>query len=469
MTKESQQFDKMVNTPIKKLVITLGIPTIISMLITAIYNIADTFFVSQLGKAVSGAVSVVFPLQAVIQAIGFTLGMGGGSVISSLLGEKKDKEAQEVGSSSFYLALVLGVLICVISLIFMGPLLNLLGATENGFEHAKNYAKYIVIAAPIMTGSFVLNNLLRSEGKSKLAMIGLTIGGLLNIGLDPLLINTFNMGISGAAIATLVSQTISFTILLSMFVFKKSIIKLSPYAISKQFAVYSEILKVGFPSFCRQGFVCLATILLNNQASTYGEMVGPEVNDAAQSAMGIVGKIVTVIFTVSLGIGQGYQPVCGYNYHSKRYERVKEATIFTFSFMTCVMLVLSLFFFIFAEKVMNLFIDDSMVVKFGVKALRWQCFAMPFVSVNTICNMTYQSTKQKTKATILSCCRQGIFFIPLILLLPLFIGLDGVIVSQSIADLITCVFSIFFFISLIKEINNKIKNSKNESELVESI
>lgn len=467
MTKESQQFDKMVNTPIKKLVITLGIPTIISMLITAIYNIADTFFVSQLGKAVSGAVSVVFPLQAVIQAIGFTLGMGGGSVISSLLGQRKDKEAQEVGSSSFYLALALGLLVCVVSLVFMDPLLNLLGATENGFEHAKNYAKYIVIGAPIMTGSFVLNNLLRSEGKSKLAMIGLTVGGVLNVGLDPLLINTFEMGISGAAIATLISQSISFLILLSMFVFKKSIIKLSPYAISKKFNVYSEILKVGFPSFCRQGFVCLATILLNNQASKYGAMLGPEFDDAAQSAMGIVGKIITVIFTVSLGIGQGYQPVCGYNYHSKRYERVKEATLFTFYFMTCVMLVLSTFFFIFAKNVMNLFIDDSMVVKFGVKALRWQCFAMPFVTVNTICNMTYQSTKQKVKATILSCCRQGIFFIPLILFLPMFIGLDGVIVSQSIADLITCLFSVFFFISLIKEINNKIKNSKNE--FVESI
>lgn len=466
MTKESQQFDKMVNTPVKKLVITLGIPTIISMLITAIYNIADTFFVSQLGKAVSGAVSVVFPLQAVIQAIGFTLGMGGGSVISSLLGQKKDKEAQEVGSSSFYLALILGLLICAISLIFMNPLLELLGATENGFVHAKNYAKYIVIGAPIMTGSFVLNNLLRSEGKSKLAMIGLTVGGLLNIGLDPLLINTFDMGISGAAIATLTSQIISFSILLSMFIFKKSIIKLSPYMISKEFTVYSEILKVGFPSFCRQAFVCLATILLNNQASKYGEMIGPEVNDAAQSAMGIVGKIVTVIFTVSLGIGQGYQPVCGYNYHSKRYERVKEATLFTFYFMTIVMIFLSTFFFIFAENVMNLFIDDEMVVKFGVKALRWQCFAMPFVSINTICNMTYQSTKQKVKAVILSCCRQGIFFIPLILLLPLFIGLDGVIVSQSIADLITCIFSIFFFISLIREINYKIEQTKSEIELV---
>lgn len=457
MTKESQQYEKMLNTPIKKLVITLGIPTVISMLITSIYNIADTFFVSQLGTAVSGAVSVAFPLMSVIQAIGFTLGMGGGSVISSLLGEKKDKEAQVVGSSAFYCAIALGLLITVFSLIFMDPLMYLLGATKTGFEYAKDYSLYIVLGAPIMTGSFVLNNLLRSEGKSKLAMIGLTIGGLLNIALDPLFIYTLNFGISGAAIATIISQFISFCILLSMFVFKKSIIKLSPFMISKDFGVYFEVFKVGFPSLCRQGLACIATILLNNQAKTYG-------SDAALSAMGIVSKIFTVIFSVSLGIGQGYQPVCGYNYYAKRYDRVKEAMLFTFYIMIIIITTLSGFFFIFSNKVMEIFRDDQEVIAIGSKALKWQCAALPFVSINVISNMTFQSTKQKFKASLLSCCRQGIFFIPLIIVLPLIIDITGVIITQASADFLTCLFTIPFFIGLIKNINKSIKNSNNMLE-----
>lgn len=450
MTKETKQFDKMVNTPIKKLVLSLGIPTIISMLITSVYNIADTFFVSQLGTSASGAVSVIFPLMAIIQAIGFTLGMGGGSVISSLLGEKRDEEAQVVGSSAFYSAIILGLVITVFSLLFMNPLLKLLGSTDTALEYARDYALYIVLGAPIMTGSFVLNNLLRSEGKSKLAMIGLTAGGLLNIALDPLFIFSLDMGISGAAVATLLSQLTSFIILLSMFVFKKSIITLSIFKISRSFHVYSEVIKVGFPSMCRQGLASIATILLNNQAKLYG-------GDPALSAMGITSKIFMVIFSISLGIGQGYQPVCGYNYYSKRFDRVKEAMWFTLIVMLITMSVLSIFFFTFSTQVMEVFRDDQEVIKIGSKALKFQCAVMPFLSINTICNMTYQSTKQKFKATILSCCRQGIFFIPLVIVLPMIFDINGVVSTQAAADLLTFVFSVFFFINLCKDINNKIQ------------
>lgn len=450
MTKETKQFDKMVNTPIKKLVLSLGIPTIISMLITSVYNIADTFFVSQLGTSASGAVSVIFPLMAIIQAIGFTLGMGGGSVISSLLGEKRDEEAQVVGSSAFYSAIILGLVITVSSLLFMNPLLKLLGSTDTALEYARDYALYIVLGAPIMTGSFVLNNLLRSEGKSKLAMIGLTAGGLLNIALDPLFIFSLDMGISGAAVATLLSQLTSFIILLSMFVFKKSIITLSIFKISRSFHVYSEVIKVGFPSMCRQGLASIATILLNNQAKLYG-------GDPALSAMGITSKIFMVIFSISLGIGQGYQPVCGYNYYSKRFDRVKEAMWFTLIVMLITMSVLSIFFFVFSTQVMEVFRDDQEVIKIGSKALKFQCAVMPFLSINTICNMTYQSTKQKVKATILSCCRQGIFFIPLIIVLPMIFDINGVVSTQAAADLLTFIFSVFFFINLCKDINNKIQ------------
>ncbi len=426
------------------------------MLITAIYNIADTYFVAKLGASASGAVGVVFSFMAIIQAIGFTLGMGGGSYISALLGEKRDDEAQEVGSTAFYVAIFLGMLLMVFGLLFLRPLLTVLGATDTVLPYASDYARYIVIGAPIMTSSFVLNNLLRAEGKAKLAMIGLTTGGLLNMGLDPLLIHGFNMGISGAAIATLISQAVSFTILLSMFLFKKSIIKLSIFRISKKVYIYIEIIRIGFPSLCRQGFASLASILLNNQAGKYG-------GDPCLSAMTIISKISMVIFSVCLGIGQGYQPVNGYNYFSKNYKRCKEAMLFTFFVSTALMTFSSLLFFIFSKQVMNFFIDDDDVIEIGKVALRYQCIALPLMPLNTICNMTFQSTRKKFKAALLSCLRQGLFFIPIIIIMPLVLNITGVITSQALADILTCLFSLPFFIAYIKEINNKIKNENEQT------
>ena len=458
MTKEELQYNKMVKTPIKRLVLNLAIPTTISMLITAIYNIADTYFVAKLGASASGAVGVVFSFMAIIQAIGFTLGMGGGSYISALLGEKRDDEAQEVGSTAFYGAIFLGILLMLFGLLFLRPLLTVLGATDTVLPYASDYARYIVIGAPIMTSSFVLNNLLRAEGKAKLAMIGLTTGGLLNMGLDPLLIHGFNMGISGAAIATLISQAVSFTILLSMFLFKKSIIKLSIFRISRKAYIYIEIIRIGFPSLCRQGFASLASILLNNQAGKYG-------GDPCLSAMTIISKISMVIFSVCLGIGQGYQPVNGYNYFSKNYKRCKEAMLFTFFVSTALMAFSSILFFIFSKQVMNFFIDDNDVIEIGKVALRYQCIALPLMPLNTICNMTFQSTRKKFKAALLSCLRQGLFFIPIIIIMPLVLNITGVITSQALADILTCLFSLPFFIAYIKEVNTKIKNNEDELKM----
>lgn len=456
MNREEQQYIKMTESPIKKLIITLGIPTIISMLVTAIYNLADTFFVSNIGvgderKFASGAVGVVFSLMAIVQAIGFMFGMGAGSLISSKLGEKKDEEAQVVASSAFYVAIVLGIIFSIICIIFMDPIMGMLGATEKVLPYARDYAIYIVFGFPVMIASFIMNNLLRAEGKSKLAMIGLTAGGILNIGLDPLFIYVFKMGISGAAVATLISQIISAIILLLMFLCKKSIIRLSPFKVTKDFNVYLEVIKIGLPSLCRQGLASIATILLNRQAGAYGD-------EAALSAMGIVSKIFMVIFSMCLGIGQGYQPVCGYNYFAKKYTRVKEAMIFTFVFSLIFMTLFCLFFFVFAENVIKWFIDDdSQVIKIGKETLRYQCIALPFLTLNVISNMTFQSTKQKFKATLLSCCRQGIFFIPIILILPLINGMTGVEMTQALSDFLTFLFTIPFFIHFLKELNKLIK------------
>ena len=457
---EELQYKKMINTPTKKLVLTLGIPTVISMLITSIYNIADTFFVAGLGKSASSAVGVVFALMAIVQAIGFTFGMGSGSLISSKFGERKNDEAQRYGSSAFYIAIFLGVLLSVFSVIFINPLINLLGATETNRDLVYDYAIYIIIGFPVMIGSFVLNNILRAEGKSKLAMIGLTTGGLLNIALDPLFIITFNMGISGAAVATLISQTISFLILLAMFVFKKSIITLSIKYLSFKFNTYLDIIKIGLPSLCRQGLASIASICLNRQAGAIG-------GDAAQSAMSIVSKAFMVIFSISLGVGQGYQPVCGYNYFAKRYDRVKEAMMFTFFCGTVLMTAMSIVFFIFSSSVISFFIDDKEVINIGKMALRYQCISMPFLSLNVICNMTYQSIRSKYKATLLSCCRQGIFFIPLVFILPSLFELTGLELVQALSDFLTFLFTIPFFIHLLKDINKKIKEMDKKETVID--
>ena len=450
MNKEEKQYQKMINTPVKKLVLTLGIPTTISMLVTSIYNIADTYFVSNLDEGAAGAVGVVFPLMAIVQAIGFTFGMGSSSMISSKLGEKKDEDAQKLGSSAFYVAISLGILLAIFSLIFINPLTDLLGATDTNKGYAMDYARYIIFGYPIMIGSFVLNNILRSEGKALLSMIGLTVGGILNIILDPIFIHTFNMGISGAAVATLISQAISFIILLSMFIFKKSIITLSPKYISNEMWVYKDVLKVGFPSFCRQGLASIATIILNNQAGKFG-------GDPALDAMSIVSKIFMIVFSVSLGIGQGYQPVCGYNYFAKRYDRVKEAMIFTLICGLSLMLLTCACLYIFAEPVMKAFAaEGGEAVKIGTRVIRYQSIAMPFLSLNVIANMSFQSTKKKFSATILSCCRQGIFFIPFILILPEIFDLLGIEMTQALSDFCTFLFTIPFYIIFVKELNKKI-------------
>ena len=318
MDKHQQQYIKMTETPIPKLVVTLAIPMIISMLVSAIYNLADTFFVSKLGTSASGAVGVVFSLMAVIQAVGFMLGMGAGAQISRLLGQKKNEQANVVAINGLVASLIFGVLMMLIGIKYNEPILMLLGSTDTILPHAQAYASYIFYAAPFMAGSFLLNNILRAQGKAKFAMVGITVGGLLNIGLDPLFIFVFDMGTGGAALATAISQTIGFFVLLVPFLRDKTEVKLSLKYFSIKPIVLLRIMKNGLPSFIRQGFASAATVLLNRQASLYG--------DSAIAGMSIVLRIVMFIFVIMLGFGQGYQPVVGYNYGAKIYDRVKQAS-----------------------------------------------------------------------------------------------------------------------------------------------
>ena len=443
--RSAEQFRKMTETPIPKLILSLAAPTILSMLITSIYNLADTFFVGQISTSASGAVGIVSSLMAIIQALGFMLGHGSGSIISRSLGSQNTDAATRFASTSFFTALVFGGIITAAGLLTLPDFMMLLGSTETILPHACAYARYILLAAPIMMSSLVMNNILRYEGKASFAMIGLVTGGLLNIALDPLFIYAFGLGIAGAAIATLLSQCVSFAILLSCFLRRKSAVRLHIGQVSRKAEVYARIIKTGMPSFCRQSLASVATVLLNVNAAVYG--------DAAVAAMSVVGRIFMFVFSFMLGFGQGFQPVAGYNFGAKRYDRVRGATYFTILVGTVLMSVLAAAGFLAAPGALALFRrDDAEVIAIGALALRAQCVVLPLFGVSTVTNMLLQVTGQSGQATFLSLCRQGIFFVPFILLLPQLIGLLGVQLAQPAADLCTFAVTLPFLLSFLRRL-----------------
>ena len=450
LTREEAQFKKMTETKIPKLITLLAIPTVISMLVTAIYNFGDTYFVASLkDDSITGAVNVVFSLMTLIQAIGFMIGMGAGSIMARLLGKHKKEEASKIASSALFIALIFGILIVIFGLIFINPLMRMLRASDTIMPYARKYAFYIIISSPIMMASFVLNNFLRAEGKAKLSTIGLTTGGLLNLLLDPLFIFGFKMGITGAAIATAISQTVSFIILLSFYLAKKTVVELHVKNISFKFKTYGSICLIGLPSLLRQGLASIATILLNGASYDYG-------GDPGVAAMGVVAKITQIIFMIMLGIGQGYQPVVGYNYGAKKYHRVKEAFWFMFIMSSLVMITGSGILAIIARPLVRVFVQDPSGVKIGIHALRLQCIGLCFCALGVACNMSFQSLGKKVRAILVSCLRQGICYIPFIIILPIYMGITGVEFSMMIADILTFIICIPFAISFFKEINKKI-------------
>ena len=443
-----EHYKMMTETPVRRLVIKLAVPTIISMLVSSIYNMADTFFVSQLGTSAAGAVGIVFSLMAIIQAIGFTIGMGAGNIASRKLGAKDDEEANKYASSGCFLGLVLSLLLLIFGTVFIDDLMRLLGATETILPYARDYARYILLGAPVMCLSFIMNNYFRAEGKAIYGMVGITIGGVLNIILDPIFIFAFGLGTAGAAIATALSQFISFIILLALFIGGKSNLKISIKYVSPRFVYYRNMIFTGLPTLARQGLASIATIALNVMAASYG--------DAAVAAMSIANRITVFLFSFMLGLGQGFQPVAAFNYGAKLYGRVHDATKFTSVISTFLMVVIAVICFVFARPLIMLFRrDDLAVISIGVVTLRAQCIALTLTGITTVTNMALQSTGQAGRATLLAMCRQGFLFIPIVLILPHFMGLFGVEIAQSLADILTFLVSLYFFITYLKELKAK--------------
>ena len=396
--RSAEQFRKMTETPIPKLILSLAAPTILSMLITSIYNLADTFFVGQISTSASGAVGIVSSLMAILQALGFMLGHGSGSIISRSLGSQNTDAATRFASTSFFTALVFGGIITVAGLLTLPNFMMLLGSTETILPHACAYARYILLAAPIMMSSLVMNNILRYEGKASFAMIGLVTGGLLNIALDPLFIFGLGMGTAGAGLATALSQTISFCILLSMFLRGKTVSQFRITAVTHSPAEFGTILMTGMPSFGRQGLNSIGGMLLNIAARGYG--------DAAVAGMSIVSRIFMFIISVAIGTGQGFQPVAGFNYGAKKYHRVQQACLFTMAASFCFLSVILTACWFNAETLIRLFRDDPEVTAVALPAFRFQCFAMLLQPVIVAGNMLFQSIGKSGRATFLACCRQ---------------------------------------------------------------
>ena len=441
------QYHKMTETPIPRLILSLAAPTILSMLITSIYNLADTFFVGRISTSASGAVGVVSSLMAIIQALGFMLGHGSGTIISRRLGSQDTHAATRFASTSFFTALAFGVVLAVAGLATLPDFMMLLGSTETILPHACAYARPILLAAPLMISSLVMNNILRYEGKANLAMVGLVTGGLLNIALDPLFMFGLGLGTAGAGIATALSQTISFGILLYMFLHGKTVSQFRLSAVTREPREFLQILAGGAPSFGRQGLNSIGGMLLNIAARSYG--------DAAVAGMSIVSRIFQFVLSVAIGVGQGLQPVAAFNYGARRFARVRKAAIFTISTAFVFMAVLNSLCWFNAEPLIRLFRDDPEVTAVALPALRYQCVAMFLQPVIIVTNMMFQSIGKSGRATFLACCRQGVCFIPLILTLPRIWGLSGIELCQPIADGLTFCISVPFLLPFLKELKEQ--------------
>lgn len=445
--KEDPQFKMMTTEAIPTLVPRLAIPTILSMMITGVYNTADTYFVSQLGTSASGAVGIVFSLMAIIQAVGFTLGMGCGSIISRRLGQRNQEAANISGSSAFAAALVFGILLSVFSLLHLKGLVRILGATPTILPYAEDYARWILVGAPIICSCFVMNNILRSEGHATFSAVALTSGGILNLFLDPLFIYGFNLGTSGAALATVTSQSVSFLIFIQFFIRKKGTVQLAFKFVSRKIKTYIDIISTGIPALFRQGLASVATILLNTNAGLYG--------DAAISAMTIATKVIMLSGGLMIGIGQGFAPVAGYNYGAGLYKRVRQAYKFTLGVSFSLLLFIGSLLFIFAPQIVACFRNDSDVIKIGSFALRAQAISIPLHALIISVNMLMQACGKRLQATFLSLNRQGVYFVPLIILLPRLIGLTGVEIAQASADILSAVTAIPYLFLFFREMKRE--------------
>lgn len=493
--KQTQKYIRMTTGSVEKLVCRMAIPTIISMLVTALYNIADTFFVGQIGTSATAGVGLVFPVMTIIQAFGFFFGQGSGNFISRALGARKTDEAECMAAVGSISALLFGGILLLCGMVFMNPVLYVLGARDDlvsadTVRFAGDYLRVILIGAPFMCMSCVLNNQMRFQGNAVFSMVGLVSGAVLNCALDPLFIFAFDMKVTGAALATAISQFTSCAILFIGTLRSDSLkIRLRNFKPSLYF--YKHIFIGGAPSLFRQGLGSIATLCLNSAAGTAGALHETEVlmnisegavlggavkasvdgmskvlSDAAVAAFSVVSKIMSFCFSAVLGFGQGFQPVCGFNWGAKKYSRVRKGYTFCLKIGLCVLVVLSATGFFLAEPLVKLFRpDDVYVAEFGKIAMRCQCCSFTLMAVVTITNMLYQNIGRVVGATLLAIARQGLMFIPVVLILPQIIhpSIWGVYLAQPMADLFSFLLAVPLGIRMYRELKRRESTESKET------
>ena len=437
MTNAEMHYIKMTQTPVSRLILNLGIPTTISMLITNIYNMADTYFVGTLGESAQAATGVLFTVQAIMQGIAFMLGHGSGTFVAKFLAEKDTPEATKYVSSAFFIGGIVGLVITVLGRTFLQPLVRFLGSTETIVPHAMDYGMWILLAAPFIICSLILNNGLRYEGKAFYAMFGLTTGGILNILGDYLLVMKFGLGVYGAGLATAISQVVSFLILLIMYL-KMAQSTISIKAVSRDVKLYLSIARIGFPSLIRQGLTSVTNGLLNNLTKPFG--------DAAIAAMSVVSRYSNFLMCVGLGMGQGFQPVASFNYQAKKIDRVKKGLLFTTAFGLVFIGIMSVISIVFAAPIISIFQKHPDVIRIGSVALRYTAIGMMFMPFSVPVNMLYQSIQKPTISSVLSLIRSGAVTIPILLIGVPLLGLTGIQIAQPTADIVAGLISIPFII-----------------------
>jgi len=449
----------MTETPLPKLVIQLATPAVVSMLISSLYNMADTYFVGQIGSAsATGAVGVILPVMSLMQAMGFMFGHGSGNHMSRALGAGRVEDAKKMAATGFFSAFLAGLIIMAVGLLFPAQLCDLLGATETILPYAVEYLRYLMPGAPFLVAQLVINNQLRFQGSAFYGMIGVMVGALLNVALDPIFIFGLGMGVSGAALATSLSQIVGFTVLLCM-TYRKGNIAIKPKHFSPSFANYKEIFRGGVPSLARQALTSISTICLNTAAGVYG--------DAAIAAMSIVGRVMLMGNSAVIGFGQGFQPICGFNYGAKRYGRVREAFWFCVKLCFAVLLIVAILGLCFAPQIIGLLIKGNPeVIEIGALSLRLQCIFWPLFSYVIIANMMLQTIGMARKATLLAVARQGLFFIPTVLLLSWLLGLFGVQVSQAVADVLSFLLAVPIGQGVLKQFEQMEQEATQQEEMM---
>lgn len=476
MNREAK-FKMMTTQPVEKLILKLAVPTIISMLVTTFYNMADTFFVGKIGlgevEAVQAvmqtraqaAVGVVMSLMAIIQAFGFFFGHGSGNFVSRALGKHDIKSAERVASSGFWYSIIVGLVILILGQIFAKPLALLLGANEDFLDYTVQYMRIILIGAPITMASLVLNNQIRFQGNATYAMLGISAGAVLNVGLDALFILYWDMEVVGAALATIIGQVVSL-VLLFVGTERSDCVKIRLKNVRFDKSTMGEICKGGLPSLGRQGLNSISTACLNNMADIYGAVAYPGVATAATSAvaaMTVVGRIMMFAASTLIGFGQGFQPVCGFNYGAGLYNRVTKAFWFCVKVAVGFILVIAVPAFLFSENIVAIFrANDPIALEIGTKAMRWQIITFPVMSWVVMGNMMLQTMGRVVSATVLAIARNGLSFIPAVLVLPFIFGLDGVLLAQPVADIIALIMAIPVTVKVLKELSKGDKNPKLE-------